>query len=146
MAVEPDVKLSGLRAASVNSGEAEAANVNVDVALCLTPPEVPMIVTLKILAMLELQETVASPELFGIVAGSMAVHERPTGRGSSDRVTVPMKPLMGLTTMVDVAGVVPSAGTILGCVAPSVKSGIGIELNVQGFVAFDSALCGNIIG
>jgi hypothetical protein len=44
----------------------------------------------------------------------MAVHERSIGRGRSERVTVPVKPLMGVTMIVDMAGVAPSAGTILG--------------------------------
>jgi len=44
-AVEPEVRLTGLIAAAiVKSGEVEAANVNVAVALCLIPLETPMMV------------------------------------------------------------------------------------------------------
>ena len=42
------------------------------------------------------------------------MHERSAGRGRSERATVPVKPLIGLTRMIAVAEVVPSAGTILG--------------------------------
>ena len=78
----------------------------------------------------ELHETLAIPEPFGIAAGSIAVHVRSVGRGMSERVTVPVKPLMGVTRIVDVAIVVPSAGTRLGRVVPTLKSGVGIELDV----------------
>jgi len=84
------VKLTELTAAIVKSGAAEVVNLNVAVALCLIPPEVPKIVT------------------------SMGVHERSAGRGRSERATVPLKPLIGFTRMLAVAKVVPSAGTILG--------------------------------
>ena len=45
MAVEPEVKLTGLIALIAKSGEMEAVNVNVTVALCPILPEVPMTVT-----------------------------------------------------------------------------------------------------
>ena len=97
------VKLTELTAAIVKSGAAEVVNVNVAVAFCLIPPEVPKIVTSQAPGTLELHETVASPELFGIAAGWMAVHKRSVGRGRSERTTVPAKPLRGLTRMIDVA-------------------------------------------
>jgi hypothetical protein len=43
--VEPEVKLTGVAADILKSGEAEVANVKVAVALCLIPPDIPMIVT-----------------------------------------------------------------------------------------------------
>ena len=47
--------------------------------------------------------------------------------------------------MIDVARVVPSAGTTLGGMATSVKSGIGIELNVQRIAPSDSVPCSDTI-
>src|SRR5438046_9783159 len=44
--------------------------------------------------------------------------------------------------MVDVARLVPSAGATLGRVAPIVKSGTIIDLNVRGSVRCDSDVCG----
>jgi hypothetical protein len=76
-------------------------------------------------------ESVAMPNAFGIAAGAIAVHRMFAGRGTAERVTVPAKSPMGFTTMVDVAGVLPSAGTTLGSVDPIVKSGAGLELIVQ---------------
>jgi len=91
---------------------------------------------------MELQETVALPEPLGIVLGSIAVHVRSSGREGSERPTVPVKSLMGLTNTIDVAGVVPSAGTMLGRVIPTLKSGMGIESIVLGDARCDSVPCG----
>jgi len=66
------------------------------------------------------------------VLGIIAVHVRSAGREGSERVTVPVKPLLGLTSMIEVAGVVPSAGTMLGRVVSTPKSGVGIEPNIVG--------------
>ena len=46
VAVELAAKLKGVIADIVNSGAGEVANLNVAVALCLIPSEVPTIVTL----------------------------------------------------------------------------------------------------
>ena len=78
--------------------------------------------------------------------GTIAVHVRSAGREGSERVTVPVKPLMGLTNMLDVTGVVPSAGTMLGRVVPTPKSGVGIESNVLGDAPRDSVACGASLG
>ena len=145
VAVVSGVKLTELTAAIVKSGAAEVVNANVAVALCLIPPEVPKIVTSWAPGTLEVHEIVASPELFGIAAGWIAVHKRSVGRVRSDRATFPVKPLRGLTRMIDVARVVPSAGTTLGGMATSVKSGIGIELNVQRIAPSDSVPCSDTI-
>jgi len=66
------------------------------------------------------------------VLGIIAVHVRSAGREGSERMTVPVKLLIGFTNMIDVAGVVPSARTMLGGVVPTLKSGVGIESNVLG--------------
>ena len=79
---------------------------------------------------MELQESVALPSPFAIVAGSIAVHLRSAGRGRSERMMVPVKSSMRFTTIVVVAGVVASAGTISETVAPIVKPERGTELNV----------------
>ena len=80
----------------------------------------------------------AWPEPFGIVVELIAVQVRSVGIGRFERVTVPVKPAIGFTIIVDVAGVVPSATTILGRVASILKSGTEIELNAQADVARDS--------
>jgi len=61
-------------------------------------------------------------------------------------MTVPVKPLMGLMNIIDVAGVVPSAGTMFGRVVPTLKSGIGIESNALGDVPYDSVACEASLG
>jgi len=91
---------------------------------------------------MELQESVALRELFEIVAGTMGVHSRSAGGGRSERVTFPVKCSIGFTMMVDVARLVPSAGATLGRVAPIVKSGTIIELNIRAAVRCDSDACG----
>lgn len=73
------------------------------------------------------------------------MQKRPAGSGRSERATVPLKSFMGLTNMIDVAGV-PSAGTVFGRVAPTLKSRTGIESNIQDGFACDSVLCGVSIG
>jgi hypothetical protein len=73
------------------------------------------------------------------------VHVRFAGREGSERLIVPVKPLMGLTNIIDVAGVVPSAGTMLGRVVPTLKSGIGIE-SAWGDAPCDSVACGASLG
>src|SRR5205809_7764339 len=91
---------------------------------------------------MELQESVALRELFEIVAGTMGVHSRSAGGGRSERVMFPVKCSIGFTMMLDVARLVPSAGATLGRVAPIVKSGTIIELNIRGSVRCDSDVCG----
>jgi len=54
----------------------------------------------------------------------------------------PVKCSIGFTMMVDVARLVPSAGATLGRVAPIVKSGTIIELNIRGSVRCDFDVCG----
>jgi hypothetical protein len=76
----------------------------------------------------------------------MALQVMSAGRGRSERVTVPVKSLTGFTMIVEMAGVVPSAGTVLGRVAPIVKSATGVELNAQRDDACDSGLCGDNSG
>ncbi len=51
------------------TGGVKAANVNVRVVLWLIPPETPVMVTAYVPARLELQESVAVPNPFGIVEG-----------------------------------------------------------------------------
>jgi len=63
------------------------------------------------------------------------VHVRPLGRGVSDRVTVPAKLFAGLTTMMEVAVVVPSAGTADGRVAPILNSGTTVTLMNASFLS-----------
>jgi len=74
------------------------------------------------------------------------VHVRSAGREGSERVTVPVKPLLGLTNMIEVAGVVPSARTMLGRVVPILKSGVRIESNILGDAPRDSVVCGASLG
>ncbi len=76
----------------------------------------------------------------------MAAHVMSAGRGKSERVTVPVKSLKGFTMMVDVAEVVPSAGTTFGRVAPMVKSETEFELRVECEAESNSAFCMANIG
>ena len=71
---------------------------------------------------------------------------RSAGRGRVERVTMPVKPAMGFTMMVDIAGVVPSARTMLGRVASILKSGTGFEPNVEAGVACNSGACDGKLG
>lgn len=84
------------------------------------------------LATSDLHAMLAIPEPFGMVAGSTAVHVRPVGGVRSERVTVPAKPSIELTTIVDVERVTPSARTVLGKVAAMLKSGIEVDARAQG--------------
>jgi hypothetical protein len=68
------------------------------------------------------------------------------GRGRFERATVPVKPSKGFTMMVDVAGVVPSASTVIGEDASREKSGIEIGLNAKEDVASNSTPCGTGLG
>ncbi|SRR6266571_4503837 len=95
---------------------------------------------------MESQGSVALPELFEIVAGVNGAHSRSAGSGMSERVTFPVRWSTGFTMIVDVARVVPSAGTTLGRVAVIVKSGLGIGVNVEEGVRGDSAACGVVCG
>src|SRR5207247_8626667 len=72
----------------------------------------------------------------------MGVYSKSAGGGRSERVMFPVKCSIGFTMMVDVARLVPSAGATLGSVAPIVKSGTIIELNIRGSVRCDSDVCG----
>jgi hypothetical protein len=76
----------------------------------------------------------------------MAAHVMSAGRGKSERVTVPVKSFKGFTMMVDVAEVVPSAGTTFGRVAPMVKSETEFELSVECEAESNSAFCMANIG
>ena len=71
------------------------------------------------------------PNAFGMEAGTIDVHAMFAGRGLSDRVTVPMKPLTGFMMITDEAEVLPSAGATVGEVTPIVKSGLRVELTAQ---------------
>ena len=74
------------------------------------------------------------------------MHVRSAGSEGSERVTVLVKPLMGLTNMIDVAGVIPSAGTMLGGMVPTLKSAVGIESSVLGDAPRGSVACGASLG
>jgi len=58
----------------------------------------------------------------GLMLEGEQVVVTPDGLEDVVRATVPLKPFMGLTNIVEVAGVVPSAGTVFGRVAPTLKS------------------------
>ncbi len=78
--------------------------------------------TVNIPAVEELQDRVAVAGEGGRVtlAGLIAVHVRPVGRGVSDRETVPAKPFTEVTVIVEVAD--EPVGTGAGEVAATVKS------------------------
>jgi hypothetical protein len=86
------------------------------------------------------------PNACVIEAGTIGVHAMFAGRGLSDRVTVPMKPLTGFMMMTDEAEVVPSAGATAGEVVPIVKSGLRVELTAQCGAMSDAELRTTRIG
>ena len=76
------------------------------------------------------QERAASPELVTL-GGLIALRVSPVGRGLSDNETVPAKPLIAVTVIVDVAAVEPSAGTEEGevaLIAKSLKSKVAVAV------------------
>jgi hypothetical protein len=77
--------------------------LNVAVAVWTREPLVPVTVTLKVPAVVELQETVAVPEPV-TVPGVIAPHVKPAGTVSVS-VTTPAKPLTAAIVMVEVADV-----------------------------------------
>ncbi len=83
----------------------KSVKVNVAVAVWVNEPLVPVIVTVKVPAVVELQDNVAVAGDGGRVtlAGLIAVQVRPAGNGVSDRATVPAKPLTAVTVIVDTA-------------------------------------------
>jgi hypothetical protein len=93
-------------------------NMNVAVVEWLKVPLVPVIVTVKLAAVLELQVSVAVPE-FVMVLGVIAPQVRPAGTVSV-RLTVPAKPFTAVTVIVEVSE--PPTGTEAGEVAAIVKS------------------------
>ncbi len=68
--------------------------------MCDREPLVPVIVTVKVPAVLELHERVAVPEP-GIVPGLIALQLKPVGSGVSESDTVPVKPVSPVTVIVE---------------------------------------------
>ncbi len=81
----------------------KSAKENVAVAECVSKPMAPVTVTVKLPATDALHDNVAVAGDGGRVAlpGLIAVQVRPVGSGVSDRATVPEKPLMAVTMIVD---------------------------------------------
>src|SRR5437016_2952507 len=96
----------------------KSVTVKVAVAEWESVPLVPVIVRVNVPAVLELQDTVAVPELVRLL-GVIAPQVSPEGTVSV-RLTVPVKPLTAVTVMVDVAEL-PTV-TAEGEVAEIVKS------------------------
>lgn len=95
-----------------------APKVKVTVALWVSEPLVPVTVTEKTLAVVELQERVAVPEPVTLL-GVMAPQVRPAGTVSV-RLTTPANPFTAVTVIVEVAE--DPAGTEAGEAALTVKS------------------------
>ena len=93
-------------------------NVNVAVAVWTSEPLVPVIVTVKLFAVVELHDRVAVPEPV-ILAGLIAPQVSPAGTVSV-RLTAPLKPFSAVIVIVEVAE--DPAGTDAGDVAAMVKS------------------------
>ncbi len=68
--------------------------------VCEREPLIPVIVTVKALAVLELHERVAVPEP-DIVPGLIALQLNPAGNGVSESDIVPVKPVSPTTVMVE---------------------------------------------
>ncbi len=98
----------------------KSLKMNVVIAEWDSVPLMPVVVTTKVPAIVDLHVTVAVPEPPLIVEVD-EVHVGPAGTRSV-RVTVPVKPFSGVTVIVETAAVVPSAGTAAGEVAVIVKS------------------------
>lgn len=99
---------------------AKSLEVKMKVAVveCDRVPLVPVIVSVNVPNVVELHETVAVPELVTLL-GVIAPQVRPAGTVSVS-VTVPVKPLIAATVIVEVAEV--PTGTAAGEVADTVKS------------------------
>ncbi len=117
VAEEPEGTAAGEVAAMVKS-----TKVNVAVAVWVSEPLVPVMVTVKVPAEVELQDNVAVAGDGGRVTlpGLIAVQVSPEGKGVSDRLTVPVNPLTAVTVIVEVADW--PALTAAGEVAVTVKS------------------------
>jgi hypothetical protein len=124
VALDPATKLTGVEALTVKSGIVVEVNVNVVVAVWLSEgPLAPVMVTGYDPATVDVHDSDECPDPV-TVAGLNAWQFRPLGSGVSESVTVPAKPLSGFTIMVEVAGLVPSAGEGGGGAAMIVKSGM----------------------
>lgn len=116
--VEPALKVTRVGLA-VNE---KSLKVIETVAVWVSEPLVPVMVTVKVPAAAALHDRVAVSGDGGRVtlAGLVAVQVRPAGRGVSDKYTVPAKPFNAVTVIVDVAD--EPAFTAAGEVALIVKS------------------------
>ncbi len=112
----------GVLAEIVKSGGGGGVTVKVAGVVRDRVPLVPVIVTVKVPTVFELHEIVSVPEVV-MLLGVTAPHVRPAG-AVAVRVTVPVKPLTGVTVIVDVAAV-PTV--VVGEVADKVQS---VILNV----------------
>ncbi len=83
----------------------KSTKVKVAVAVWVSEPLVPVIVTVNVPAAAALHDSVAVAGEGGRVtlAGLMAVQVSPAGSGVSDRPTVPANPLTAVTVIVDTA-------------------------------------------
>lgn len=97
---------------------AKSCIANVALVECETVPLVPVMVRMYVPAAVELHETDAVADDV-MLAGDIGTQFRPEGT-ESVKVTVPVKPLRGLTAIVEVAGMLASTG--LGEVAVMLKS------------------------
>ena len=88
---------------------------------------VPVMLSVRVPAVVELQDTVAVPEPPVMLLGVMAPHVKPAG-GESVSETVPVNPPRGDTVMVDVA--VWPAFTAAGEVAVMVKSIAALNVKI----------------
>jgi hypothetical protein len=98
---------------------AKSLKLNVAIAEWDSVPLMPVTVTVNVPAVLELQDSVAVPELVRLVGATEQVG--PTG-ALVVSATVPVKPLTAVTVTVEDALVVPSAGAAAGAEALIVKS------------------------
>ena len=90
-----------MRAAGAEAAMVKSTELNVAVALWTREPLVPVIVTARVPAVVELQETVAVPEPV-TVPGVIALHVKPAGIVSV-RVTTPANPFTEVIVMVELA-------------------------------------------
>ena len=107
--------------------------MRVIVAVCVNPPEVPVMVTREFPAVAVLLVASVSV-LVLIVLVELNVAVTPLGTPEADRVTLPVKPPDGVTVIVLVPLVPRSTVRLLG-VAESLKSGVAAAFTVRLSVA-----------
>jgi len=124
----PSLTAAGEVALIVKSGA--LVKVNVAMAECVREPLVPVIVTMKAVATVEVQDRVAPPEP-DTVAGVIVPQRRPEAGWLFDRDTVPVKPFWPVTVIVEIAEDPTTLAGELTAIAKSTKLNVAVAVWVS---------------